>query len=147
MSLATALRVYRDYLEGILGKGPLYEDVINAVGNAELGDGWRGVSDQSTFKSTPGYHIVNTSYSKNSKGVHWLGVYVSNDKKIYIFDSYNRNVRSVSNKLFKKYGSAVRDPNDKRYQQGDTSATCGHASLAWLMIVRDYGIQAASTET
>jgi hypothetical protein len=141
------LRQYRGELEKSLGTDALDDQQINSVGVVEFDKAWRGVSDQSTFRPIPGYHIVNTSYSPKSRGVHWLGIYVTKGRKIYVFDSYNRNINVVSNKLYERYGNQLRDPNDQAYQQGETSAICGHASLAWLMVVRDFGIKTASTDT
>ena len=76
--------------------------------------------------------IINTDPT-NKPGMHWLGVY-KYKSKFYIFDSFNRPIKSLS-KFFKNKNivSANRD-RDESFRQKN----CGQLSLSWIILASIY---------
>ena len=79
--------------------------------------------------------IVNTDDS-TQPGTHWLSL-IKNEKGIYCYDSFNRNIHNLSNNFkHKKWISANKD-RDESYKEED----CGTRSLAYLISFHKHGSQ------
>ena len=125
------------------GRQALYNDQIDHICNPLFGSRYRGAHDyrQAIFKE--GYQILNTSVS----GRHWVAIYISRDK-IYIYDSFARNLTRILHKFIKIIPSKYKiiecnqrnDPEQIGY-----SEVCGHISIAFLQCVKKYGIKKAMT--
>ena len=77
--------------------------------------------------------ILNTESSK-SKGIHWCAFYKRN-KKLYGYDSFNRNINSLSPYWkHKKIISANRD-RDQSFKE----SSCGSRAISWIICFRKYG--------
>ena len=129
-----------------LGRGPLSSDTIDAQGRALFGSRYGGSGGQDTIKLEPDhYYVVNTSYTRNSPGYHWVAIAVTH----HMYDSYARSgariLARLASRVRKNGGSGRRvstsDTSDK--DQMMNSAVCGHLSLAWLVVVRDLGLRQA----
>lgn len=121
-----------------LGNVPLMEDTINEVGKKMFGSEWNPVSNQRTFKPLVGYHIINTSYSPRSPGVHWIAAYCTRNGAIHVFDSFARNENHLV-PIIAKFGI---DSPTKGYHMFQRSGNlCGHISLSWLLAVKQFGIR------
>jgi hypothetical protein len=142
-------RAYRDAFIRALGRGPLDDKTIDWVARAEFGRRWGGVSPQSAWRPRRDrFYVVNTALSPSSPGVHWVGVYVSPRGIVHVYDSFGRNVRRLLwrvGKTASRWGAGPLNGTDPDAEQRGNSAICGHASLAWLIIVRDLGIRVGST--
>ena len=138
-------RGYRDHLIDRLGRGPMAADMIDLIGRTEFKGQWRGVGGQDDFKVPlrPGYHIINSSYTPNSPGYHWVAVYVTEAAHVYTFDSFGRSGASILANLKRRGKAAFRDSDRSDAEQRGASAVCGQLSLAWLLTVRDIGIKKA----
>ena len=75
--------------------------------------------------------ILNTD---DKKGIHWVAFYKRN-KKLYGYDSFNRNINSLS-KYWKdkKIISANKDRD-----QSFLSNECGSRAIAWLITFKKFG--------
>ena len=133
-----------------LGRGPLSSATIDSEGRALFGSRYGGSGDQTRIKLEPDrFYIVNTSYTRNSPGFHWVAIAVSRTGIIYMYDSYARSGARIMSRLVsrihKKGGTgrhvSTSDPSDK--EQLVNSAVCGHLSLAWLIVVRALGLRQA----
>ena len=129
-----------------LGREPLDNFQIEAVGKEWFGKQWGFVSDQSkTIPKTPDrYYIVNTAHSDKSPGYHWTALYISKTGKAYIYDSFARNVKKLMPILEKHINNRGVGVNTNGAEQHIQSSLCGHISLAWLKAVYDCGIRKAS---
>jgi len=139
---------YKAALIDELGRKALDDVTINRIGRREFGSAWAGCHaiDQVKFKPNT-YQVVNTDPHTKS-GTHWLALYQTRTKA-YVFDSYGRSIPLLVSQLIssiKKHGLELgatnRDPHME--QIGYTSEVCGHDSLAFLLVVRDLGIQRGS---
>ena len=72
--------------------------------------------------------IVNTDDSKGS-GVHWIACYKYRNKT-YVNDSFDRDVKSLSEHWKKKYNWI--NANSDR-DQSYTEANCGSRAISWLI--------------
>ena len=130
-----------------LGREPLDNFQIEAVGKEWFGKKWGFVSDQSkTIPKTPDrYYIVNTAHSDKSPGYHWTALYISKTGKSYIYDSFARNVKKLMPILEKNIkGRGSVGVNTNGAEQHIQSSLCGHISLAFLWCVHQLGIRKAS---
>ena len=137
---------HKDRLIRELGRGPLSDAEIGAVGQRELGPLWRGTYAQHRVPLRPGSYVMNTAKTYSSPGVHWVGLVIRGDAKAYVFDSFGRNPRHLVHARGKSVSAAGgllvgSDPSDKEQREG--TSICGQLSLAWLMVVRDLGLSAA----
>ena len=142
-------RSYKGALIRKLGRGPLDDTTIDSVGRAEFGRRWGGVSSQSEWQPLRDrYYIVNTARVADSPGYHWVGVYVTPRGMVHVYDSFGRNVRRLLwrvGKTASRWGAGPLIGTDPDAEQRGSSAVCGHASLAWLLVVRDCGIRVGTT--
>ena len=77
--------------------------------------------------------ILNTD---DKKGIHWVAFYKRN-KKLYAYDSFNRNINSLS-KYWKnkKIISANKDRD-----QSFLSNECGSRAICWLIAFKMFGVK------
>jgi hypothetical protein len=142
-------RAYRDVIIRALGRGPLDDSTIDDIGKAEFGRRWGGVAAQSAWRPhRDRFYIVNTAHTPNSPGVHWVGVYVSPRGVVHVYDTFGRNVRRLLwrvGETANRWGAGPLNGTDPDAEQRGDSAICGHASLAWLLVVKNRGIRVAAT--
>jgi hypothetical protein len=139
------LRPYKQKLLRELGSEALFDDQIDKIGLREFGRRWAGVypSDGLPAVRPNRFYVVNSGF-RGGPGAHWVAMYASPSRRIYVYDSFARTstkiipatVRKISHEHF------VEDANGVADQRGD-SQVCGVLSLAWLMAVRDHGIRRA----
>lgn len=141
------LKPYKNALIAEVGRDAMYDDTINAIGKREFGRRWGGTyaSDALPALKANRFYIVNTDVSAGP-GVHWIGLYVSPAKVSHLYDSFARPAKNVSRRTVggvAGQGLALEEANGVGDQRGD-SGVCGQLTLAWLQLVRDRGIRAAS---
>lgn len=141
----SSLSARKNALARRLGRHPLSNMELNREGAAMFGGLWGGAWDQPGFVALPPrpnrYYVVNTSYAPRSPGVHWVAVYVTPAGVFHVYDSFGRDVDVLLSRALK--GRRVVQVNGEPDQYAN-SAICGHASLAWLAMVRDTGVRAAT---
>ena len=139
---------YKAALIEELGRKALDDVTINRIGSREFGAAWAGCHPIDRVKFKPNtYQIINTDPHTKS-GSHWLGCFQTRTKA-YVFDSYGRSIPRLVSHLIStiknkglSLGATNRDPHME--QIGFSSEVCGHYSLAFLLVVRDLGIQKGS---
>jgi hypothetical protein len=123
-------------------------DQINVIGREAFGADWRGVFSQEDIPMPlrPGYYVVNSSYTPNSPGHHWMSLYVSGSGKPYYYDSYARSAARMLHRLRKRRltgAISIVEADRSDAEQRGASAVCGQLSLSWLLVVRDLGVRDA----
>ena len=110
-----------------------------------FGSEWGGVfpeNEKVHFDKQHKYYIFNTDKA-DGPGVHWTGLYVDHDtKNIYVFDSFDRETSKLLPDLYidiKMNHFKVKKGAHKVHQQ-DCQLSCGQRSMAYLMLVKKYGI-------
>lgn len=90
------------------------------------------------------YFIYNTDLAGN-KGIHWCAGYHGCGKKIYLYDSFGRKSKIISPILYNKLmkGGVVAIDSDLDSEQTKYESICGQYSVAWLLVVKNYGIKKA----
>ena len=92
----------------------------------------------------PGYYIINTAKANSRRGIHWVSV-CQTPKTLYVYDSFGRPTKSILKSLVKrshqKKLKIVESDNDK--EQRDNSDICGQLCMAFLCVVKQYGIREA----
>lgn len=142
----TAFLRHKDALIAQLGRGPLADDVLQALGRAAFGGQWGGCVPWDRVRLEADRFYVVNSASHTGRGVHWLALHTTK-KGAYLWDSYSRAVRRVVPRLVRKleaHGYRLEGTEHHPDQVGRTSEVCGQESLAWLLTVRDLGIGAAA---
>lgn len=139
-----------DALRKRMGSGPLTSNALDREGLAMFGQRWGGALDQPGFKAASKgappdrFYVVNTSYTIQSPGVHWVGIYVTRSGVAHVYDSFGRDVDHLLSRS--GFGANRRQVNAVGDQHA-TSALCGHYTLAWLGMVKDQGVVAANAAT
>jgi hypothetical protein len=129
-----------------LGRRALSDNILETEGRTAFGRRWLGVFRQDQFKPVADrYAILNTARTENSGGVHWVAVYVSRAGVTYFWDSFGRNTNAVMWAATQKARDAGHNvvPSDRDGQQRGSSEVCGQLSIAWLLVVRDFGVRVA----
>ena len=125
------------------GRDGMYDIEIDKICKNEFKSKWLGCHSYDSIVFKPGFLIINTS----KKGSHWVGIYITKSK-IYIYDSFARNLRRILHRLMKiipsKYTVIECNQKSDPEQRGE-SEVCGHISISFLMCVRDFGIKKAIT--
>jgi len=107
--------------------------ILGDLGSALFGEEWCGVfsSDQLGIinRGYGRYAIINTK-PKGHPGEHWCAVY-SNKKTPVVYDSFGRKIWMGTT------------PTDPDIEQHDLEHNCGARCLAWLLLVKHFGIKAA----
>lgn len=128
-------------------KGTTWATDLGRIGKDIFKDKWLGVFAQDTVPSSylnEAYGIVNVDTS-NKKGSHWVAIY-KKGKTIYIYDSFNRESKTLLPVLIRQLHSTGRryvDSNKLDAEQVITQRNCGLRCIAWLSVVRDLGITQA----
>ena len=141
-------RSYKSKLIRGLGRGPLMGDQIDTIGRGSFGADWRGVFSQEDVPMPlrPGYYVVNSSYTANSPGYHWMALYVSGSGRPYYYDSYARSAAQMLHRLRKRRVAGaipVIEADRSDAEQRGASAVCGQLSISWLLVVRDLSVRDA----
>ena len=130
-----------------LGKESLGTHECNIIGNKYLKGSWGGCLPWNKVHLKPNkYYVINTS-SSGHPGIHWMGL-VTHGKHAYLWDSYNRPVKKLVPHLVNsiiKHHYKLGITNHPMDQIGTSSHVCGQDSLAWLLTVKDIGIERASS--
>jgi hypothetical protein len=134
---------YKKKMVDLLGTKAQYGDVLDKVGRALFGTRFKGVyaQHQPTYGKA-GYYIINTDTSP--KGEHWVAVCLT-QKTCYVFDTFGRQTKNILKHLYKKVRAQGKSVVDADYDkdQSETSAVCGQLCLAWLLVAKQHGVQAA----
>jgi hypothetical protein len=137
---------HKDNIIKELGKDSLGTHDCNYIGKQYLSNSWGGCLPWNKVHLQPNrYYVINTS-SSGHPGIHWLGL-VTQGKHAYLWDSYNRSVKRLVPRLvhsFMKHGYKLGITDHPMDQKGTSSHVCGQDSLAWLLTVKDIGIERAS---
>lgn len=126
---------YREYLKQIendIGNKQTsqseLQDYVNQYWDGQFGE----ICGPNEFKPKKNsYNIVNT---EEAPGMHWLGIYVDKKGTITAYDSFGRRVLYDG----KRVQMSEDDP-----EQSPPEDNCGQRSLAWLLVVKNHGLQAA----
>lgn len=102
---------------------------LEELGKAFLGKKFKGVYSSDNAPKKPGYYIVNLDPS-HMPGSHWVALF-RNNRGAYVYDSFGR--KGI---LPFKATYTESDP-----EQLTISTNCGARSLAWLILVDNWGIK------
>lgn len=138
---------YKDEIIKEYGSDALDTEQCNRIGKKYLKSRWGGCLPWDKVHLAPNkYYVVNTSSERaGGPGIHWMGLVITN-KNAYLWDSYDRSVKRLLPQLIRsmrKHGFKLKETDHPMDQIGQTSQTCGHQSLAFLLTVRDVGIERA----
>ena len=102
---------------------------LNKLGYQLFGDKYKGakMSDQIPRLKNNEMCIINTDPTYK-KGLHWLGLY-KYDNKIYVYDSFGRNYKTLSPHFKNKRWINV----NKTIEEADTGKDCGQLSMTFLL--------------
>jgi len=142
----------RERLVRMLGRGPLDQQTINALGRqlfkGEWGGCWAADELPRGVLADNGKHfyILNSGGARNG-GIHWLAIAAPAPRagappEAYLYDSFGRRVSHLTRQsiaALRASGRALFEGNVTRDQVG-RSALCGHDSLAWCLGVRAVGL-------
>jgi hypothetical protein len=101
---------------------------LEALGRQFLGKEFSGVFSSDTVPKDSGLYIVNLDPA-DKPGTHWVGLYQSPKSRV-VYDSFGR-------KDLLQFEAKYTEP-DK--EQLEVSNNCGARSLAWLILVKHWGI-------
>ena len=76
--------------------------------------------------------IINNKSSK-SKGEHWIAVFMKD--KLYVYDSFNRNVHKLSHHFKNLHFINSNTDRDESYKEDN----CGQRCVSWLISASIYG--------
>ena len=126
------------------GNKELNSDQLKVIGTRIFGKQlFNGVFPWDLYNEKNGFSIINTDNS-NGNGIHWVAIY-QNNNKIYVYDSFGRYTTNILKEFHKKMtnkGYQVID-SKRDAEQSDYQADCGLRCIAWLYIVKKYGINKA----
>ena len=122
------------------------DEQLNIVGKKYFGKEWGGCFAENikvNFDGNKKYYIFNTDKA-NESGTHWISVYVDHAKKtVYVFDTFDRE----TSKLLPDLYLDIKD-NHMRIKKGarhihqkDCELNCGQRSMAYLLLVKNNGIE------
>jgi hypothetical protein len=140
------LLILRD-IEKKVGKGVTTDTTLNRLGRQLLGKSFLGVFS-SDFKpramrtGRTSSFIINVDGS-NLPGSHWLAVAKHPAvNKFIIYDSFARKSKKLIPNFIKTVGYEYVDINRKSDQKIHED-NCGQRSLAFLVFLKKYGVEAA----
>jgi hypothetical protein len=117
---------------------------LEATGRRLFGARFKGVfmADQvPTLTPRHPYAIVNT---EATPGRHWIGVaYIGGRPRVLVYNSLGKRLANLPRELWQKYPDAITTEPDA--EQGVNEDNCGQRVLAWLLMLRWYGVKAAQT--
>ena len=135
-------RLYKAELISKLGKKALSNDTIDKYSKLLFQSEYKGCYAQDTqFEKKSGYYIINTDLEKG-KGIHWVALILT-PKIAYIYDSFSRDPKKLLPHLLQHLKNYKIVSSDKDKEQRGSSELCGHASLAFLLVVQKLGIRSA----
>ena len=122
------------YLMDILGSSTTDNITLNKIGKYLFGNLFIGVvpSDEMPVLKENEMCIINTD---NKKGEHWIACYCYKNKT-YVYDSYDRDVKSLS-KYWKNKHNWI-NANTDRDQSYNGESNCGQRSVAWQISAHKY---------
>ena len=127
-----------------LGNTPLDNFTLDSFGKLLISPRYLGTYGQNNAPlNRTGSCIINTDLA-HQPGTHWVALYIT-PNTIYIYDSFGRashKLLKILTRQAKKLNKKIVDSEYDTEQMTD-SVICGHLCLAWLGIVRDYGIKNA----
>lgn len=127
-----------------VGSNAMTNEDLDKLGGQIPGFKYSGTYASDTLPTAPGYYIVNVDKT-GMPGSHWVAVYITS-KTAYFFDTYGRRTKKLLPVLFERItraGKRIKDSDLHDKQQTDYSKICGALSMAWLLIVHQYGIRKA----
>ena len=137
---------YKKELIQKLGTRGLYDDQLTAKGRELFGKRYLGTFSQDTIPlNKHGYMICNVD-TQTQKGSHWVAIH-STPKTLYIYDSFGRSTQRLLPLLEQNMKEKKVHHFDSNYlpEQFGKTQICGQLSLAWLCVVKQYGIKKALT--
>ena len=139
MSKYKILKEYENNLTllmDILGPSSTDNIELNKIGKLLFDNAFVGVFSSNTMPILKNNEmcIVNTDPDYKS-GIHWCACYKYNNKT-YVYDSYDRNVKSLS-KYWKHKHNWI-NANADRDQSYNGESNCGQRSMAWLISAQLY---------
>lgn len=143
-------KILKTMYEVIGTRGVTTDLQLERVGKKTLGKKYIGTFTQDVKpktimpKMTPGnnYFILNQDVS-SGPGIHWIScIYSTNTDQFIIYDSFGRKSRKLLPHFIRSIGARYIDIN-KEGDQPDSSSDCGQRSLAFLIFVKKYGLDAA----
>ena len=140
-------------IEFLIGtKGETSNFQLDELGEQLFGDKWLDCfsADQchkQLLQPTGIYYSILNQDTSNGHGFHWLGIY-KEDKHVYIFDSFERHSYKLVDPLVKFLKERQENVEDGdlilgKFKQHDSEDNCGQRSMAWLWLVKKYGINTA----
>jgi hypothetical protein len=130
-----------------LGKKALFDNQLTIEGKALFGNKYLGTFSQNNIPlNRTGYLIANVD-TLGMPGSHWVAIDTT-PKTFYIYDSFGRQTTNLLPILEHKLNTKkvkYLDSNPKPEQFGKTTEICGQLCLAWLCIVKEYGVRKALT--
>ena len=130
-----------------LGKKALFDNQLTIEGKALFGNKYLGTFSQNNIPlNRTGYLIANVD-TLGMPGSHWVAIYTT-PKTFYIYDSFGRQTTNLLPILEHKLNTKkvkYLDSNPNPEQFGKTTEICGQLCLAWLCIVKEYGVRKALT--
>ena len=116
---------------------------LQKAGKLMLGSFFGGVYPQDQLPSLPGKGSIVNVDTKNMPGTHWVSVFQPKSKnKAYVFDSFGRKTKTLLPHIFKQFKGKITDSDYDAEQRVDEN-DCGIFSIAWLLMVKKFGIQNA----
>ena len=141
MSKYEILKEYEQVLmkiEDILGSGITSNLQVDRLGFQLFDTDYLGTFSSDEF---PKYikigqcFILNTESSRSKQGIHWVAFYKYKDGKLYGYDTFNRNVKSLSPYWQHKRIINANIDRDQSYKE----YSCGSRSISWILLFKSYG--------
>ena len=144
MKESDVMAIFNEYKKQLikkLGKHVTDNTQLEKIAFPLIGSRFKGVYAQDTLPvNKNGMYVMNNQKS-NRGGEHWVAIVITT-KRIYVWDSFGRNTKSLLTLLTKKAKDGKKTIVDADYdaEQNITTAVCGPLSLAWLLTVKQVGI-------
>jgi hypothetical protein len=121
----------------MVGDTSTFDFQLEEAGRKLFPGQWSGVFSADTIKFKPGkpYAIANLD-KLGQAGSHWVALF-KKGKTVHVYDSFGR----MSSKILPSLGGAK--DSDLDAEQREVELNCGSRSLAWLLVVKKYGIESA----
>lgn len=134
------MKIYNDFiriLSPFIGSNTTYSDDINKKAIHILGNRFRGVyaSDELPSIKNNQMYISNLD-TRSEPGSHWVAVYKKNNK-LYVYDSFGRQSKTIFNNIYKKGGSVI--DFDLDAEQNIKQTDCGLRAIVALYMMDEFG--------
>lgn len=132
-----AFKLAVDYFEEQVGIGMTGEDTLRRAGREFFRKSFINVLasneiPQRRYQKGIGYYIINNKPRGNT-GEHWLGLIMTSDGSVIVWDSFGRDIKTLMPDLWGRYHKWIVIP-DKDKEQKITQEDCGARCLAFLAI-------------